>query len=62
MIFTFLKLYAMGSTVYWMFIIGITLIILVLLLPTGVAGGFKSLTVIIKNKKFFSGEAYDVDR
>lgn len=62
MIFTFLKLYAMGSTVYWMFIIGITLIILVLLLPTGVAGGFKSLTDIIKNKKFFSGEAYDVNR
>lgn len=43
MIFTFLKLYAMGSTQYWMFIIGITLIILVLLLPTGIAGGFKKL-------------------
>ncbi|UCF73016.1 MAG: branched-chain amino acid ABC transporter permease [Deltaproteobacteria bacterium] len=43
MIFTFLKLYAMGSTEYWMFIIGITLIILVLLLPTGIAGGFKKL-------------------
>jgi len=55
MIFTFLKLYAMGSTEYWMFIIGATLIILVLLLPTGIAGGFKSLTDLIKNKKFFSG-------
>ena len=43
MIFTFLKLYAMGSTEYWMFIIGITLIILVLLLPTGIAGGCKKL-------------------
>jgi len=43
MIFTFLKLYAMGSTEYWMFIIGLTLIILVLLLPTGIAGGFKKL-------------------
>jgi branched-chain amino acid transport system permease protein len=43
MIYTFLKLYAMGSTEYWMFIIGITLIILVLLLPTGIAGGFKKL-------------------
>lgn len=43
MIFTFLKLYAMGSTEYWMFIIGITIIILVLLLPTGIAGGFKKL-------------------
>ena len=54
MIFTFLKLYAMGTTEYWMFIMGITLIILVLLLPTGIAGGFKSLTDLI-NKKFFSG-------
>ena len=62
MLFTFLKLYAMGSTEYWMFIIGITLIILVLLLPTGIAGGFKSLTDVIKNKKFFSGRLYDVDR
>jgi len=43
MIFTFLKLYAMGTTEYWMFIMGITLIILVLLLPTGIAGGFKKL-------------------
>jgi len=43
MIFTFLKLYAMGSTEYWMFIIGATLIILVLLLPTGIAGGLKKL-------------------
>ena len=43
MLFTFLKLYAMGSTEYWMFIIGFTLIILVLLLPTGIAGGFKKL-------------------
>jgi len=48
MIFTFLKLYAMGSTQYWMFIIGITLIILVLLLPTGVAGGLKNLADRIK--------------
>jgi branched-chain amino acid transport system permease protein len=43
MMFTFLKLYAMGSTEYWMFIIGFTLIILVLLLPTGIAGGLKKL-------------------
>jgi len=50
MIFTFLKLYAMGTTEYWMFIIGSTLIILVLLLPTGIAGGFRSLTVRIRNK------------
>jgi branched-chain amino acid transport system permease protein len=48
-IFTFLKLYAMGSTEYWMFIIGTTLIILVLLLPTGIAGGFRSLALRIRS-------------
>lgn len=43
MIFTYLKLYAMGNTEYWMFVIGATLIILVLLLPNGVAGGAAEL-------------------
>jgi ABC-type branched-subunit amino acid transport system permease subunit len=33
----------MGHTEYWMFVIGATLIILVLLLPNGVAGAFSSL-------------------
>lgn len=48
MIFTFLKLYAMGHTQYWMFVIGGTLIILVLLLPHGVAGAILDLWVKIK--------------
>jgi len=43
MIFTYLKLYAMGNTEYWMFVIGATLIILVLLLPNGVAGAATAL-------------------
>ncbi|MBM4278620.1 MAG: branched-chain amino acid ABC transporter permease [Deltaproteobacteria bacterium] len=43
MIFTYLKLYAMGHTEYWMFVIGATLIVLVLLLPSGVAGAFSTL-------------------
>ena len=43
MIFTYLKLYAMGNTEYWMFVIGATLIILVLLLPNGVAGAAAAL-------------------
>ncbi len=42
-LFTYLKLYAMGNTIYWMFVIGATLIILVLLLPNGVAGAFQGL-------------------
>ncbi len=50
MIFTFLKLYAMGHTQYWMFVIGGTLIVLVLLLPHGVAGAISGLWTIIKKK------------
>jgi branched-chain amino acid transport system permease protein len=49
-IFTYLKLYAMGNTQYWMFVIGGTLIVLVLILPNGVAGAFSSLWTKIKKK------------
>ncbi|UCD82026.1 MAG: branched-chain amino acid ABC transporter permease, partial [Desulfobacterales bacterium] len=42
-LFTYMKLYAISITQYWMFIIGATLITLVLLLPEGVAGGFAKL-------------------
>jgi len=48
MIFTYLKLYAMGNTEYWMFVIGATLIILVLLLPNGVAGAAAALWTKMK--------------
>ncbi len=50
MIFTFLKLYAMGHTEYWMFVIGGTLIVLVLLLPHGVAGAISVLWLKFKKK------------
>jgi branched-chain amino acid transport system permease protein len=48
-LFTFLKLYAMGLTEYWMFILGVTLIGLVLLLPGGVTGGLAGLLARIKS-------------
>jgi len=47
-LFTYLKLYAVSITQYWMFIIGATLIILVLLLPEGIAGGFVKLFVKLR--------------
>jgi branched-chain amino acid transport system permease protein len=50
-IFTYLKLYAMGNTQYWMFVIGATLIVLVLLLPNGIAGAFASLGAKLMRKK-----------
>jgi len=42
-VFTFLKLYAVSGTEYWMLIIGITLIGIVLLLPGGLVGGLMIL-------------------
>lgn len=51
-LFTFLKLYAMGHTEYWMFVIGATLIILVLLLPNGIAGAFSTLWSKIRKKSY----------
>jgi branched-chain amino acid transport system permease protein len=42
-LFTYLRLYAVSITQYWMFIIGATLIALVLLLPEGVTGGIVKL-------------------
>lgn len=50
MIFTFLKLYAMGNTQYWMFVIGGTLIVLVLLLPHGVSGAISDQWMKIKKR------------
>ena len=42
-LFTYLKLYAIAETEYWMLIIGATLVLLVLLLPGGVTGGIAKL-------------------
>ena len=47
-LFTYLKLYAVSFTQYWMFLIGATLITLVLLLPEGIAGGFVKLVTKIR--------------
>ncbi len=57
MIFTYLKLYAMGNTQYWMFVIGATLIVLVMLLPNGVAGAFVSLFAKLKRQKAAEGSS-----
>lgn len=48
-LYTYLKLYAFSMTQYWMFVIGITLIALVLLVPEGVTGGLVKLANKIKN-------------
>jgi len=47
-LFTYLRLYAQSMTQYWMFIIGTTLVVLVLLLPEGISGGFVKLVKWLK--------------
>ena len=47
-LFTYLRLYAVTMTQYWMFLIGATLITLVLLLPEGITGGFVKLVSKIR--------------
>jgi branched-chain amino acid transport system permease protein len=37
-LYTYLEAYAVGNTVYWQFVLGTVLVILVLSLPTGVMG------------------------
>jgi branched-chain amino acid transport system permease protein len=49
-LFTYLRLYAVAVTEYWMLIVGATLIFLVLALPGGVTGGILSLVNRLKPK------------
>lgn len=50
LLFTYLRLYAVAMTEYWMLIVGATLVILVLLLPGGVTGGVYDLIERLKPK------------
>jgi branched-chain amino acid transport system permease protein len=48
-LFTYLRLYAQSMTQYWMLIIGVTLVVLVLLLPEGISGGIAKLMKRLKS-------------
>ncbi len=50
-LFTYMRLYAVAMTEYWMLIIGATLIFLVLALPGGVTGGLAALYNRLKPKR-----------
>ena len=54
-LFTYMKLYAVSITQYWMLIIGATLIVLVLVLPEGITGGLVKL--LTKTKMSAAREA-----
>jgi len=38
MVFTYLKSYAVATTEYWQLLLGVVLVTLVLVLPTGIVG------------------------
>jgi len=51
LLFTYLNLYAKAITEYWMLIMGTTLVVLVMVLPSGITGGISSLVALLKTKK-----------
>jgi branched-chain amino acid transport system permease protein len=51
-VFTYLKTYAVATTEYWQALLGIVLVVMVMVLPTGIVGGLTSLMA-----KFRSGKA-----
>jgi branched-chain amino acid transport system permease protein len=42
-VFTYLKTYAVASTEYWQLLLGVVLVLLVVLLPTGIVGALATL-------------------
>ncbi|HTS23326.1 MAG TPA: branched-chain amino acid ABC transporter permease [Casimicrobiaceae bacterium] len=47
-VFTYLKTYAVGFTVYWQLLLGVVLVVLVLALPTGIVGAAQQAWAKIK--------------
>jgi branched-chain amino acid transport system permease protein len=43
MVFTYLKTYAVATTEYWQLLLGIVLVVLILVLPTGIVGALSQL-------------------
>ena len=47
-VFTYLKTYAVATTEYWQLLLGVVLVTLVLVLPTGIVGGLSTLSLRLK--------------
>ena len=41
--FTYLRTYAVATTAYWQLLLGVVLVILVLMLPTGIVGAISKV-------------------
>jgi branched-chain amino acid transport system permease protein len=49
-VFTYLKTYAVASTEYWQLLLGVVLVLLVVLLPTGIVGALAAATKKLKEQ------------
>ncbi len=49
-VFTYLKTYAVATTEYWQLLLGVVLVLLVLVLPTGIVGAISQLAAKLKAK------------
>jgi branched-chain amino acid transport system permease protein len=49
--FTYLKTYAVGFTTYWQLLLGVVLVVLVLLLPTGIMGAVERVAARMKGTR-----------
>ena len=52
-VFNYLKTYAIATTEYWQLLLGAVLVALVLVLPTGIVGGFSKLAAGLRGKEKF---------
>jgi branched-chain amino acid transport system permease protein len=50
-VFTYLKSYAVATTEYWQFLLGVVLVLLVMVLPTGIVGGLAALVRLFRGKE-----------
>jgi branched-chain amino acid transport system permease protein len=50
-VFTYLKTYAVATTEYWQLLLGVVLVLLVLLLPTGIVGALSALVDRLRRKE-----------
>ena len=50
-VFTYLKTYAVATTEYWQLLLGVVLVTLVLVLPTGIVGGLSTLGLRLRKGK-----------
>jgi branched-chain amino acid transport system permease protein len=50
-VFTYLKTYAVATTEYWQLLLGVVLVTLVLVLPTGIVGGLSTLGQSLRKGK-----------